>query len=450
MSLLDSMLAAAPRGNAPRIIHDNRNIQDIDWLRGMTDPGEMLECGYLPELRRRDHENAETHYNRILPIYHALPADVKAKLDAAGRRAAIRRAGLDTSTGRVIAAYAYKSAWTKVGTTFASEMTADEICDLGYGFHVDKIPQCFRWTDKHGNEVIKEYKDGFLLVRTDTGEALAAVGSRYEPLQQRTLLNTLQKVKGEFGAVFHSAAILDGGRRVFATLKLEGHQIKVNGQDVIDPYLAIVNTHGYGCWSGYTSATRDECKNTVNASLAQATKDGRVYKGRHSGDMEIKIDEMRAKFGTAIKEIDLLGEHAQQMARTQLRNPKQFYNNVLDEVLEVTAAQTMTGAQALAAAEAKDKEQREELAKYYESLIERRKTILDDMLDRHERPTNNVYGMTGTAWQGFNTVTEHANHNNIGRQVGSQSARDARRLDSILAGDANNMIQAARTQALAL
>lgn len=445
MSLLESIIANST-GN--RIVQRNDDPNSIDFLRGIADPGEMLSCGYLPEMRRRSGETEDQHYARIKPIFDALPEETRRKLAAALTAAALRRANLDVTNDRVIAAYAYKSAWHALGTVFSGPMTAQDIASTGYGFTVAKIPHCYRYTDRNGNEIVADHPDSYALVRTDTGAPLAAVGSRYQPLQNMDLLTALEKVISEFGAVFHAAAALDGGRRVFAAVRLKDQTIVVNGKDVTEPYLAIVNNHGYGAWSAYSTATRLECQNTVNTSLAEATKSGRVYKGRHTGDMEVKIDDMRRQFQTGIKDVQTYANHVEIMARTTITDPTKYFNNVLDAVMVETETKTLTGARILA--EAMDKEAKERELKRLDNLAEKRKSILADMLERLERPANRVHGMAGTAWAAFNSVTEHANHADLGRKIGTATERTARRFDSLLSGDNNHLVQTARAQALAL
>lgn len=442
-NLLDDVLANTSYG--PKVIHEQHDVGQIDWLRGMADPGEMLQCGYLPELRRRDHESAEIHYARILPIYHALPADVKAKLDAVGRGAAIQRANLASTGGRVNAAYAYTSAWHQLGVTVDRAMNWQEAINLaGLGWDVLKIQQCFEFGGK-----LNKATDSFSLVRSDTGDHLATVGARYKPVQNVQAFRFLDNLLGEFGAKFHSAGALNDGRKIFATVEFPKQAFTLNGNDTTLPYLAFINSHGYGCYESFPTATRLECKNTTCLASLQAD-DSTKYRGRHTGNIGDKLDDVRAKIGYQIGQFKTYEEKARYMASVQMPKPESYFNGILDEVLEVTEAQTMTGAAAVAKMLAKNDTDREQLEKKYTGLIERRRTILDDMLDRWERPANNLQGMKGTAWQGYNTVTEHANHNTIGRQVGSVTDRASRRVESLLNGPANELVQVALQHAVAL
>jgi hypothetical protein len=110
---------------------------------------------------------------------------------------------------------------------------------------------------------------------------------------------------------------------------------------------------------------------------------------------------------------------------------------------EVTAADALKGSDALAAAIARTEAERELAAKAFEKKIERRGEVLADILERYESRTNGVEGTRGTLWSAYNSVTEHANHSRIGRQVGSTEAKASRRMESIFTGNADEMNQAA-------
>ena len=49
-NLLDSILSS------PRIVAERNDPNAINFVAGLADPGEMIRCGYLPEIRRQDGE----------------------------------------------------------------------------------------------------------------------------------------------------------------------------------------------------------------------------------------------------------------------------------------------------------------------------------------------------------------------------------------------------------
>jgi hypothetical protein len=71
-------------------VHD---LGAINWVAGMTDPGEMIGCGMYQELRRLDGETDAAYAARLPALRAALPAEHRAKFEAAGRGAVQKRPG---------------------------------------------------------------------------------------------------------------------------------------------------------------------------------------------------------------------------------------------------------------------------------------------------------------------------------------------------------------------
>src|SRR5262249_24375734 len=122
---------------------------------------------------------------------------------------------------------------------------------------------------------------------------------------------------------------------------------------------------------------------------------------------------------------------------------KHYANDVLDAVLDISAANAAMGADVLAASIAVTQAARDLAAKSIEKKIERRGEILEDILTRYESERNGVNGMRGTAWAAFNAVTERADHGRFGRQDSDELTRLSRRFESTIAGDADEMKQVA-------
>src|SRR5437870_4818746 len=94
-SLLDQVLDATAQNQSPVVLGQQHDPGRINWARGLSDPGEMIACGYMPELRRRAGEADDVYQARLETM--TMPAGLLEKIKAA----ALNRAGLDTATGRV-------------------------------------------------------------------------------------------------------------------------------------------------------------------------------------------------------------------------------------------------------------------------------------------------------------------------------------------------------------
>jgi hypothetical protein len=129
--------------------------------------------------------------------------------------------------------------------------------------------------------------------------------------------------------------------------------------------------------------------------------------------------------GVAVREIDRFREAADAFARTPV-NAAGFFSDLMDAVLDITAAGAAKGADALAAILARGDAERQLIAKAKQRQIDSREELLDDMLARYESDRCGVGGIRGTAWAVFNAVTEHADYVQPRRQVGTAEERLSR------------------------
>lgn len=445
-SLLDSIIDAQSAG--PRIVSEQHDTNKIDYggsaavdraLSGGRPQGPWDEAEYgisLAEAQRR-WDAARTPEER-------------AKVAEELKQRAIRRAGLDTTGGRVAVMVAGKDAWHKLGVNIAEATDSKNALALsGTGFTVGKLPLGYQWGDK-----FKDSGEAWAIVREDTGDCLGVVGGRYAPIQNAEAFAFMDTVLAEFGAKYETAGSLYGGRKVWLQATLPAQAFEVVRGDRVEGRATFVNVHdGSGCALVYPTADRIECGNTCRTVTAEAL--ARALKIRHTGSVRDKLDDARRTLGVAVKGIETFKEEAEVMARTPCPDHRGYFSGVLDEVLEITQAKVKMGAAGLANADIlanalNAAEHRDRLERHYQRLIDGRAGILDDILNRYEQQRCGIAGIRGTAWGAFNAVTEHADHFRGGRKVGTQEDRDSRHLESILSGDRDEMKQAARSAALAL
>lgn len=430
MSLLDE-LASIPVQS--RVISEQHNPNAINFVAGMSDPGEMIRCGYRPELRRMAGEQDREYAERIRPLVMALP---QAERDII-MNAAIKRASIDTSNGRVNAAFALKPPWHGLGTVVDGVMSsADAIRLAGLDWKVIKQQLFFEspigpWKQADGT---------YGIVRQDTGAYLGTVGSRYNPIQNSQGFEFLDGVIGEFGAKYESAGSIYGGKSVWMLAHMPSRRFAVNG-DTIEPYALFTNCHdGTGAAWCFPTTVRVECANTFRT----ASRDkGKGLSIRHTGNVKSKISAARNALGLAVEGFEQFKDQAQSLV-SKTADPKAFADSVLDDILDLTRAEINEG---LTAVQAKTGLEDDEAYKYLQSRVERRGEILDDIMQRYESERCHP---RGTAWAAFNAVTEHADHHTIGRQASDKTTRLSRRFESTLAGERDELKQLAFAKALAL
>lgn len=445
--LLDQVAAATQNGRRATVLREQHDAGQINWVGGLTDPGEMIGCGMYQELRRFDNENDETYAARLRVVLKTIPKHDRERIETAMQAAAIKRAGLDNVNGKIGLVTAGKLPWHSLGVHVDRPMTdAAQCLELsGQNFKVGKIKLFYEYNGK------QIPTDRYAIARLDTGARLdeRSVGEVYEPMQNIDGYEVLDDVLAEFGARYESAGSLYGGAQVFICAHLPKQRFSVNGTDNQEPYVLFFNPHdGMGQSRLCPTSVRAECANTTRIALAGAAK---VLKWKHTGNAKANIAEAQRMLGLAVTGFEAYKEQATALAAKKMPVPiKAYANDVLDTVLEVTAAEADQGAGLLAQMIAKDEAHRKLLTKTFEAKIERRGEILMDILERYEAEKNGTNGMRGTGWSYYNAVTEHADHHTLGRKVGSQEVRDSRRLESILEGDGDQMKQAALEKALAI
>ncbi len=443
-SILDGIIA---NHGTTKIVSENHDINSINWVAGMSDPGEMIACGAYQELRRHANESDDVYQARITVILQTLPVDVSTKIMQAGIKAAKRRAGYDLSNGRVNLFTAGKLPWSGLGVNVAEAVNSKEAAMFSglakWNLGKEKLYY------KHG-DLYREAPDMYGVVRHDTGEMLStkSVGNFYKVIQNEEGFDLLDGVLERFGARYESAGSLFGGKQVWMLAQFPKQAFDVNNGDKYESYVLFVNCNdGIGGAYAYPTSVRVECANTLRMSIGDRSKGIAI---RHTGNIKDKIAEGQRVLGLSVGAMDEFKEKVEVMATTPM-DIELFANDVLDTALELTSIQMNMGADVLAASIAKTVEQRKLLERKFERQIERRAALLEDILTRHDSALCGTNGMRGTALSCLNAVTEHVDHNDLtkpGTWKRSQHEADSRKFESVIAGEGDDMKQAALSLAM--
>jgi len=229
-----------------------------------------------------------------------------------GRRPSFTTLGTETKTART-AEEALKEAqldWQ----VFKSENPVQTI-----------VPGAYMSGDK---EQAITVKDKFMTYRfnpiTSKPEALGVVGSRYTPVQNLEAFSLLNNIADDSGAVFDSAGSLDGGKKVFMTMKLpEG--IQVGGVDKVDMYLLAWNAHdGSSSFSMHVTPIRLWCQNQIRMIMRTAESS---YTLRHTPKVNGKVIAAREALGLTFKYVEEF-ERSAELLLGQKYSDKEFYRLV--------------------------------------------------------------------------------------------------------------------------
>lgn len=301
---------------------------------------------------------------------------------------------LDITNGVASFVSAREDAWHKLGQVLPDTFTASAALEHGMlaEWNLRKQPLLAQLED--GSTI--PVADRFAVVRdnpvTGLGESLGVVGSAYKIVQNEQLTGVLDTLVDESGAHFETAGAIDGGRKVFVTMKLPGH-IKVGGVDPVESYLAAMTSHD-GTTSTVLMVTpvRIVCQNTLNMAYKESSHQFRV---RHtSGADSALIQQAREALDFSFDYLEGFQEEANQLINTELTQSR-FRELIEKEFGAPRDAHKVTVSRT-------------------ENKLDQMEYLFTDS-DTHE-------GMRNTAWAGMNALTEWYDHYSPVRANGGDEA----------------------------
>lgn len=427
MGILDTIL------EGPQVISEQHDTGRINWASGLSDPGEMIACGYMPEARRISGESDQEYQKRLETMN--LPAILGAERMGKLIAAANGRANLDVSTGKVALMVAGgAAAWHELGVYLDRNVTGSMAMKLAScDFQVELADSFYQFDGKLIKKALERS-----VIRTDTGGELGSVGNKYEPFQISELVDFAELMGGKNGAYFEVMGSLAGGAKVFILMNLAAIVEPIPG-DITETYLMLSSTHdGSGAIRGFPTSKRAVCENTHRIAM----KDGRGkgFSIKHTKNAKTKMIDAARMLGFARENVEQFNAAAKEMVHQPLQI-QHYANDVLDAVLDITAADSIKGSDALAAALDVTQAERELAAKSFERKIKARGEVLTDILERYETGRCEP---RGTAWSGFNAITESVDHGRLGgRYRGNSNERAESRFESVLLGRGDDIKQTA-------
>lgn len=313
---------------------------------------------------------------------------------------------LDITNGTASFVSAREDAWHQLGQVLPDTFTAEQAMEHGYlgGWNVRKepifaqvgdqqIPVPNRYAVVRDNPVTKGQID-----------VLGDVGSAYHVIQNEELAGLLDTLVDESGAHFETAGAIDGGRKVFITMKLPGH-IKIGGVDPVDNYIAAMTSHdGWMPTSIMVTPIRIVCQNTMNLAFKESSN---VFRVRHtSGAQRALVQQAREALDFTFGYLDGFQEEANQLINTELSMSK------FEEIVTREFGPAK-GEDAPAATQTR-----------WEGKMDEMLMLFGDASTHAE--------VRNTAWAGLNTLTEWYDHYAPVRGVGADDEGAARSRKALL------------------
>ena len=296
---------------------------------------------------------------------------------------------LNVVNGEVSMMYVGETPWHRLGTRLERPATASEAMEAaGLGFQVVKMSMKMESFDI-------PIPDHYATVRTDTMDVLGVVGSRYTPIQNKDAFSTFDALVGEGQAIYHTAGALGKGERVWILAKLPDY-IRVNGDDVVEKYLLVTNTHdGSSTVSVKLTPIRVVCESTLSMALSGTEQQVHI---RHTEQAIEKLKQAHEILGLSNKLFEVVGSFYTKMSHKEINAV--MLNRYVDKVFPLPLFSM----------------QHPYIQKTHEKILELYETGVGAEM------------AGGTLWGAYNAVVEYVDHYRL------ESRTDSMRLKSIWYG----------------
>lgn len=210
------------------------------------------------------------------------------------------------------------------------------------------------------------------------------VSEHYVPLQNSEAFEFFDPIVGEGAAVYHTAGALGEGERIWILAKLP-EQIRVVGDDVVDKYLLLSNSHdGKGSVQIKFTPIRVVCQNTLTMALS----DGPTIRVVHTGNLQLRLERARQMLGLVNTRYQQIEDDFKRLANTQIDQPR------LEEYLRLVFPDPADSDNERAKNQARENRQ---LARHF----------------FEEGAGNKAERVRGTLWAAYDGVTELIDHRGI-------------------------------------
>ena len=215
--------------------------------------------------------------------------------------------------------------------------------------------------------------------RTDTGAILGVVGPQYTLLQNQDAFNWFSPFVTSGEAAFETAGSLRDGRRVWALAKINRDPMKIVGDDVVEKYILLSNSHdgSMAVRVGFTPI-RVVCENTLTMSINNSKSS--LIRLSHTKNVVDNLEEIREVMNVANASFESTAEQYRGLAQKNINS-----SDLEKYVRIVFGCEDTTG--------------------------ERKSRVLEPITNLFENGRgNNLAGVRGTYWAAYNAITEYVQY----------------------------------------
>lgn len=270
----------------------------------------------------------------------------------------------------------------------------------------------------------RKIPDMYATVRSDDQSVLGVVGDAYNVLQNADAFRFFDAITDTNEAVYETAGSLFGGRRVFITASIPGLIRVGTGDDVLEQYLLLTNSHdGTSAVTAKLVTTRVVCNNTLTVALREK---GASVSIRHSRLMHDRLELAHEVMGIANGRLESLTEEFNAFAKHQMTDEqvRAFFNRTF-------GVKAGRGDHQFAEQETDVKDEKRaipQLLELYESGMGAEMT-------------------RGTLWGAINAVTEWTSHHRTYKQHEGGNSKADNKLNSLWFGQSASLTDKAMAEA---
>lgn len=197
---------------------------------------------------------------------------------------------IDMSNNRANIAYSGEIPWHNLGQALTKDASIETwVKESGLEWTAEKVPVKFSVADG----TTRNFVGRSVIYRSDTEVPLGVVSDDYKIVQPREVVEFFKEAAGQANMKLEVAGSLFGGKRFWATARVNADELKLNGKDEIRPYVFLITSlDGTLATSASLVNTRVVCNNTAQIALRE---DGRRVRVTHASDFDANL--IKSKLG---------------------------------------------------------------------------------------------------------------------------------------------------------
>jgi phage/plasmid-like protein (TIGR03299 family) len=237
---------------------------------------------------------------------------------------------LHLENGKASLFYVGDPPWHGLGQRLAGPATARQaMAAARLDWAVSKLPRDRCAMDDEGHPQLTHAIVKLDPASTLDGVTLGLVTEDYVPLQNREAFEFFDPIVGQDAAAYHTAGALGRGELVWILAKFPD-SIRVAGDDVVDKYLLLTNSHtGQGRVQVRFTPVRVVCGNTLAAALAF----GQGIQLEHGQDLPAQLAVAAQNLVLIRQRYEELAQAYQRMARVEMNSQSlsEYLNTVFPD-----------------------------------------------------------------------------------------------------------------------